>query len=119
MFIARIEGPEFHFTVRQAAGLSMFKRIVRAHECFHTLCDVASTKFGAKKILERIDFLASFDTKPQCENPYDIIMATYLLALDEVGSRHVKKATRRILSTQQLWWAKQVAQRILREIEGE
>jgi hypothetical protein len=108
-----IEGAEFRFHVNMASGFKMFERLVEQQAVFSDLVEFATTGEGAEEIEAHIEVLMSDEADPQYENPHDAGIAAYLLALDRAGYRVNTVLAENIGSTQNFWWGRKVAARIL------
>jgi hypothetical protein len=108
-----IEGAEFRFLANQAAGLSMFRRIVESQEDFQALVKLAATKEGGLAIYERMAALVASETETAYEHLDDTALAAYLLALDLAQSDYAPGSAALLSSLANLWWSKRVADEVL------
>lgn len=109
-----IEGAEFRFVANLAGGIRAFKEIVREQKTFESLQEyVGSNADCGQEVLARIYTLASLETDPQYEHPYDTAMAAYLFALEITGSQYSAQAADVLTSVSTLWWAAKIADQVL------
>ncbi len=108
-----IETPQFCAYVNVASSFKTFLRRVIPHEAVKALIDQSSDQSVAKTLLSRILKLLQFEPEEGLEHSWDASIAAYLWILGEKHEEFAKIAAEAIRKGQRLWWAKQVADKVL------
>src|SRR5262249_17772083 len=110
--MARIEAPRFSAIVNLASDLRTFLRIVGAQPEIHVLAREMNTEGVRAAVLERIRALVAVPSEEGQEHPSDAALAAYLWLLANLEKQPADSAAALIVTGQQFWWARKVAQTI-------
>ncbi|MCI0709177.1 MAG: hypothetical protein L0154_03355 [Chloroflexi bacterium] len=111
---SKIETLEFEVNLAIASGSTLFNMILAEHaliqEFRRMLRESSENKY---KTLKRIQYLLTEEAEPRFVHPNDIFIAAYLWALNKVDTTFAFYASRLVLDTPQLWWARIIAKEII------
>jgi hypothetical protein len=108
-----IERDEFAAELSLAAGAKAFRRAVTEHDLFRQLLPLA--KETPEELAARIETISRLDIDERYENPFDVALSAYILALSDVPEKRklVYEAVQAVLRTRKLWWADAFARELL------
>lgn len=107
----KIESNEFAAKFGVASNLKMFLDIMYDDITFKMLCLKIESNYEI--VIDRIIGLANSEIDHKYENPYDVALSTYILALHMVNAKAGICGSQLIGDVKQIWWAKQVATKII------
>ncbi len=114
----KLESDRFSATLNVVSGLNQFVRALSSSGEVQGL--LASVRSGddLRAIAERFNQVASRETDPEYENPWDVALAAYLLVLEQVDPKQAVLCAERASSGSNGWWSRKIADRILAGHEG-
>jgi hypothetical protein len=107
----KIESNAFAAKFGIASGLKMFLGMMHDDIIFKTLCLRIRSNYEA--IIDRIIDLAHSEFDYKYENPYDVALSAYIIALHMINTQAGVRGSQLINDVKQTWWAKQVATHLL------
>lgn len=114
--VERIEGTEFAVELGVASLAETFVRGLQAQQEVADLYLALRTDSDRKyKLMDRVDALARREPDVRYDNRWDIPLATYVWVLDRIDPPLASIAAERVLSVRNLWWARHVANLVLRQ----
>ncbi len=109
----RIESLPFSAQLGVLSGFEAFLRALPSMPEVHDLVAAISGPEAKNALLHRIRQLVERKVDPAYENPWDIPLAAYLWALFQADHDLAAQAAVAVLQTQDCWWAKKLARKIL------
>src|SRR5580704_8832777 len=107
-----IQKDEFSAEMNLAAGTRAFRRLMRSHDLFLGLAELA--KENSTELLARIESISQRDVDMAYEYPFDVALSAYLIALSDCAPPEVvSKAAQAVLRTPKCWWASGLARELL------
>ena len=109
-----IESPTFAIEAGVASSASVLVQAIRSHLEFRRLQDeLRSNRESGPRVLSRLRTLVDMDIDRQFENPYDVALSAYCIAIALEVPAVASLACEIITSARQTWWALQVPDLIL------
>ena len=103
-----VEQDDFSAEMNLAAGTAAFRQALATHPLFRRLVEL--TKENPGEIVARIENISHRGIDIRYENPFDVALSAYLMALSESASPEaVPTAANAVLGTPQCWWASGIA----------
>lgn len=100
-----LEGDRFSAEVNVASSMTAFIRAVERHPEFGALLRaIRERKISAMAVCKRIETLSHNQVDPEFENPHDVAIAAYLLALHRENAPIVHLACVHAAAAPQTWW---------------
>jgi hypothetical protein len=109
----RIESHQFSALVNVASGFKQFVKAVNTQDEVQRLRDAAMSPAASAAISARVEHLVEQISDTSFENPRDVALAVYLLALRGSHAPSLFPAAQRVLALPNCWWARQIADEIL------
>jgi hypothetical protein len=110
----KVEGASLAVRTSLASGKSLFVDILSGSPEFGALADfVSSGRQAWTVVVNRIRELVETRFDDRYENPWDVALSAYLLALRGVNRDVALVAAEIALTARQTWWARQVALALL------
>ncbi|MGK7926221.1 MAG: hypothetical protein AB4290_13425 [Spirulina sp.] len=111
-----IEGYEFDALLNVASSFKMLKKIARKQTAFKDLVAfLTDSPENVWLVLKRTVDLSNQPIDPQYENPADIALTVYLLALSLVDLDIAETASSFVLQAQNCWWSVKFAACLMSE----
>lgn len=105
----QIESTELAVNLNVVGGFGSFVRSLRLAHPFVQLKRVLAQDEGAAlQLLSRTHELARLEIDSRFENPYDVALSAYLLALADTGPELRQLAEQCVSAAPNLWWASRV-----------
>jgi hypothetical protein len=114
----RIEQTRFSTELNIASGVSVFLRILRGHELFVQLVDLArESPFVRDSLFTRIEEIAQAKIDLNYENPFDVALSAYLIVLERTADRNVAGQAAKVANeAPKLGWARGIAREIMERL---
>jgi hypothetical protein len=109
----RIESLPFSAQLGVLSGFESFLRALPSVPEVRDLASATSAQEEKNALFNRMQELAKRKVDSAYENPWDIPLAAYLWVLFQVDADLTPMAAGAIMQTQDCWWAKKLAQKIL------
>jgi hypothetical protein len=118
-YFKEFESIEFAAKVNIASGFQMFQEIVNkdiTYNFFITNIRNGGMGFanGPEIVLRRIDELINTEFDNKYENPYDVALAVYAMALEQDSHEAGMCAAQMLNDAKQIWWTR----RVINQIQG-
>lgn len=108
-----VESDRFFATMNVVSGFKQFVRAVPSSVEFQALLASLQSDTDLPALLARVNEVADRPTDAAHESPWDVAMATYLLALNRVDPRQSVPCADRALTYSNGWWCRKIAAEIL------
>jgi hypothetical protein len=114
----KLESDRFSATLNVVSGLKQFVRALSSAVEVQELLASVRSGMDPGVVAERLDQVASRETDPAYENPWDVALAAYLHVLNQVDPKQAPICAERALNCPNCWWSTKLADNILSGHEG-
>jgi hypothetical protein len=113
-FFDIIESSEFDANINILSGFNTMLRAMENDETIKKLVDkLHNSPAENRLVFQRLQELLPQNPHPEYAHPYDVALAGYLYALNQVDTNIGNQAANQVLSTPKLWWSRRLARHIL------
>ncbi len=102
--IREIESPEFRYFGDIASGERIFVRLLAESKAFADLKDALKSPANEAAVLRRIAYLAEAEVDARYENPWDVAITAYVVAMIHTNSTLGRLAMVAARRAQNSWW---------------
>lgn len=108
-----IESPRFAVQLSVVSGFSVLQMALRDSDELKQLINaMQGSPRNTLRVFQRLLVLLQENPHPEYQHPFDEAITGYLYAINRVDTQLVQRATRAVLETPRLWWARRLGNHI-------